>query len=160
MVEIGWTEIIVSLIGLISADAGVVFWVVKYFLDRQAKAEANKTNSDAKRVDIEAEKEAIGNASDALDFAVHIQDMIKQQVTEAVQPVQQQLREQTKAYNQLSVRFQTVIDELEQWGCYRGQKKSTGPDCSNRMPKAMADRLPDDNEPNSDGGQFYKPTEQ
>lgn len=143
MLEIGWTEIIVAVIGVFATDAGVVFWVVKYYLDRQAKADANKTN-------VEAERDAISNASEALGMYKNIQaiigEQVKEQVKVAVEPVEMQLRKQTEAYNHLSGRFQAVLDELEQWGCYRGQKKSTGPDCDKRLPKAVADRLPDDDE--------------
>jgi len=141
MLEIGWTEIIVAIVGLFTADAGVVFWVVKYFLDRQAKAGANKTK-------VEAEHDAISNASEALGMYKNIQaligEQVKEQVKVAVEPVERQLKKQTEAYNHLSVKFQAVLDELEQWGCYRGQKKSAGPDCDMRLPKAVADKLPDD----------------
>lgn len=137
--EIGWTEIIVAVIGICGVDTGVVYLVARYFFDRRERAESGK-------VDAETDKETLGNVEDAMDLVLKFKGIVEAETQKAVAPLQQQMKEQTMAYNELSGKFQEVLDELNEWGCYRGFKRAAGPRCEQRLPKVMLAHLPDDDQ--------------
>lgn len=128
MIEIGWTEIIISIISILGLDTGVIVIIVKFFLDRQAKAEAKKTNSESKKVDSETEKEAISNALEAFNFYEKMQTIIDEAVKKATAPMQIELEN-------TSIKVQDLTTELKRFGCYRGALDNE-PDCELRVRQA------------------------
>lgn len=115
----------------------MIYVVARHFLDRKDKAEAKKTEA-------ETDKETLGNVEDAMDLVVKFKGIVEAETQKALEPLKAQLEQQTTAYNDLSGKFQEVLDELSQWGCYRGFKKAAGPTCEQRLPKSMLAHLPDD----------------